>query len=124
MTSARLLGPLWSIGPAVIAGITEESVKKMAEAGTKQWLAYLGDRLEEPTGYYQSNIHYDPIGAASASINDNNVIYGSWLEGIGSRNQTTSFKGYWARRDTIDYLEHHGDEIINEGIGRLIGMLR
>lgn len=121
----KLTGPLWAIGPAVVEGIKEESVKRMADEGERQWLAYLGDRLEEPTGYYESNIHQDYVGRDNISINDANVIYGSWLEGVGSRNSPRpGFPGYFAKRDTEDYLRAHGDSIIHDGVGRLIGKLK
>lgn len=53
----------------------------------------LGEVLQHPTGFYESRIQTtrDTRGQV---VNDDMVIYGPWLEGVGSRNKTTRFKGY------------------------------
>lgn len=54
--------------------------------------------FRNPTGYYESHVKIsnesgDPV------VNDGGVIaYGPWLEGVGSRNSSTRFKGYHAFR--------------------------
>src|SRR3990172_8731549 len=53
--------------------------------------------FKHPTGYYESNVRIK---------NGNEVwdggfggpVYGPWLEGVGSRNNTTRFRGYHAFR--------------------------
>jgi hypothetical protein len=60
--------------------------------------------FKQPTGYYESNVRIK---------NDNEVwdgglggpVYGPWLEGVGSRNNTTRFKGYHAFRKAAQALE-------------------
>jgi hypothetical protein len=37
-------------------------------------------------------------------VTDGGVIYGPWLEGTGSRNKTTRFKGYWSFRTAAQSL--------------------
>lgn len=50
--------------------------------------------LQNPTGYYQSQIHIERQ-VDSLVVTDTPVIYGPWLEGVGSRNYpVTRFKGY------------------------------
>lgn len=53
----------------------------------------LGRVLRNPTGYYESRIQHNMAGDLGF-VHDSNVIYGGWLEGTSSRNQTTRFKGY------------------------------
>jgi hypothetical protein len=44
-------------------------------------------------GYYEDVIHkLDVVDAVL--IHDTPCVYGPWLEGVGSRNATTRFKGY------------------------------
>jgi len=38
-------------------------------------------------------------------ISDNGVIYGPWLEGVGSRNATTRFKGYANYRRNVQQIQ-------------------
>jgi hypothetical protein len=38
-------------------------------------------------------------------------VYGPWLEGVGSRNATTRFKGYRAFRKAANALERHIEDL-------------
>ncbi len=49
--------------------------------------------LKNPTGYYESRITINRA-AQSAVVDDSGVVYGAWLAGVSSRNQTSRFKGY------------------------------
>ena len=60
------------------------------------------------TGNYRRNVHrkFRSIGAATVGkIHDSGVVYGPWLEGTSSRNQTTRFKGYSSFRKVKQWLE-------------------
>lgn len=50
--------------------------------------------LRHPTGYYESHIRAEHRSAHVSVVTDGGVVYGPWLEGVGSRNRTTRFKGY------------------------------
>ena len=60
--------------------------------------AALGDFLQNPTGFYESRIRISTVGV-DRSVHDSGVVYGPWLAGVSSRNQTSRFKGYahWRR---------------------------
>lgn len=70
---------------------------KLQERIGKEGVNRIHDRLHEvlkhPTGYYESKIHTERQ-SNDLVITDTPVIYGPWLEGVGSRNQSTKFKGY------------------------------
>ena len=53
--------------------------------------------LRHPTGNYESHIQAVRSGDG-VEVNDSNSVYGPWLEGVGSRNRTTRFKGYFTFR--------------------------
>ena len=53
--------------------------------------------LRHPTGNYEAHIRSVKRGDG-VEINDSNIVYGPWLEGVGSRNRTTRFKGYFTFR--------------------------
>jgi hypothetical protein len=67
--------------------------------------------LKNPTGYYHSRLDSNRHGLMSGGkgfsveFHDSGVVYGPWLEGTSSRNQTTRFKGYSVFRKTRDWLE-------------------
>jgi hypothetical protein len=75
----------------------------VAFAGYQMVQANLTQRLQHPTGYYQSQLHIVRYGL-HAEVTDGGVIYGPWLEGTGSRNRTTRFKGYRSFRKAIQRL--------------------
>ena len=56
------------------------------------------------TGNYRRNISTE-FKNMSAMIHDGNVVYGPWLEGISSRNNSSRFKGYGVYRQTGSYLQ-------------------
>lgn len=66
--------------------------------------------FKHPTGYYESNVRIK---------NSNEVwdggfggpVYGPWLEGVGSRNNTTRFKGYHAFRKAANALDRRIEEM-------------
>lgn len=79
--------------------------------------------LQHPTGYYESRIQAEQISAEMWSINDSGVIYGPWLEGLSSRNQTTRFKGYATFRRVQGRISQKCTEIVQAWAGRTIGGL-
>ena len=64
----------------------------------------LGSVLQQPTGFYESQIQTDRV-KANVVITDSAVVYGSWLEGTSSRNRTSRFKGYKTFRITKRLLQ-------------------
>lgn len=75
------------------------------------------------TGNYRRNVRPVWKDQLSALITDGGVIYGPWLEGTSSRNETTRFKGYASFRKTVEWLSTQSkDENIN-GVRLLVSEL-
>lgn len=55
-------------------------------------------------GHYRRNLH-TVVENLRGVISDGGVIYGPWLEGTGTRNDTTRFKGYSSFRRVGQELE-------------------
>lgn len=70
------------------------------------------------TGHYRRNVQGVWHGTWG-QISDGNVVYGPWLEGIGSRNQTTRFKGYASFRRTGDWLQKQVSKVVGHHVNRL-----
>lgn len=69
--------------------------------------------FKQPTGYYESNVVIRPT-ASGVTVWDGGwagPVYGPWLEGVGSRNATTRFKGYRAFRKAANALERHIEDL-------------
>ncbi len=90
-------------------GVAERDLKVAIEAVQKevasyaeyQWQQNMNDSFQNPTGAYQSHVNILKR-EADLVVNDgypgSGLLYGPWLEGVGSRNQTTRFKGYFSLR--------------------------
>lgn len=84
--------------------------EKLAQEGYNDVRRELGHVLKHPTGYYESRIQTDNLGGESV-IHDGGVIYGPWLEGVGSRNRSTRFKGYFTFRKVAQRLNSRSELI-------------
>ncbi len=78
---------------STISAFADESESLLAQAGRDLVLVELASVLQNPTGYYESKVRAD-----DDRVTDDDVIYGPWLEGTGSRNDDTRFKGYFTFR--------------------------
>lgn len=104
-------GPLFDgRAPHIINEYQHELEQKLADTGVNMVEAALVGVLKHPTGYYQSRIQTDRR-SGGYEINDSGVIYGPWLEGTGSRNDNTRFKGYATFRKVTQKLDAQAGEI-------------
>lgn len=94
---------------------------KVATFAEDQIQQRLGQVLQHPTGYYQSKVTVERAGSGYR-VTDQGVIYGPWLEGTGSRNQTTSFKGYQTFRRTKALVDQKAPGIARELLARYKAM--
>ena len=94
-------------GP-LFTGMAAREMKKAVQGGIRELVQKGEQRLAEqlrprPAGVYLSVAEAGP-GKASTG-NYRRVVYGPWLEGLSSRNDTTRFKGYGVYRKTASELQ-------------------
>jgi hypothetical protein len=65
----------------------------------------------------------DRVTPDLSTISDHGVIYGPWLEGTSSRNQSTRFKGYQTFRRTWQALGRRVRPIATPILARFIGRM-
>lgn len=105
MAEVILSGPLFDgRAPATAARYVASLQVVLADEAQNRIHARLGEVLQHPTGYYESQIHAEQA-TTDRVVTDTPVIYGPWLEGTGSRNQTTRFKGYGTFRKVTQKLD-------------------
>lgn len=105
-------------GPFFIPGLSERVMRKAAEGiaervgqrGSDLVHERLHEVLRHPTGYYESRVTTRLSGTTS-TIDGGGVVYGPWLEGVGSRNRSTRFKGYHTFRDTEQRVESESGDV-------------
>lgn len=92
--------------------------REVADEGAKLIRNRLNTVLRHQTGFYRSHIQGE-----GDRITDNGVVYGPWLEGVGSRNRTTRFKGYFTFRRTTQAIEARSGEIAEHILPPYLGRL-
>ncbi|MFI9079121.1 hypothetical protein ACIGW8_22070 [Streptomyces sioyaensis] len=91
----------------------------VAEFAEEHVLTLMGGYFRHPTGYYESHVITTRVGADVAMVHDQGVVYGPWLEGVGSRNApVTRFAGYSHWRTTKDLVQARGPEIAERAVRR------
>ncbi len=114
-------------GPAFNGGLTRTvraahttASKAVAETGVKLVKQRLGRQFKEPTGAYLSSVQTDRSVVGFAVTG--NAVYGPWLEGTSSRNQSSRFKGYAAFRKAALELQGLSAKIAGPIIRRATGL--
>ncbi|WP_074990990.1 hypothetical protein [Streptomyces misionensis] len=100
----------------------DEISLRIAEEGEKLVRQRLHVVLKNPTGYYESQISVGRAGDGYR-VSDSNVIYGPWLEGVGSRNSpVTRFPGYATFRRTKPLVDQRARQIAVQLLARYKAM--
>lgn len=80
--------------------------------------ARLGQVLQQPTGRFQSTIN-QVRSTGDVVIDGEGTVYGRWLEGVGSRNRTTRFKGYATFRRVDQQVQGEAGVIADHQLDQL-----
>lgn len=121
-TGMRYNGPLFDMrARRVFRDFQQDLEDEAAEFTLDQIKDTFHSHFKAPTGYYESNVRITNM-SGSPEVWDGGMAgpkYGPWLEGVGSRNNTTRFKGYHAFRKAAQALDAR-----IEGMGDRIFRLR
>lgn len=105
----RIHGPIFNA--ARTDRVIDDYVDDIEDEGAEWALDHIKGtyhvRFRQPTGFYESNVRIHTVSSGK-EVWDGGLsgpVYGPWLEGIGSRNNTTRFKGYHAFRLAAQALE-------------------
>lgn len=109
----KLSGPLvLGRGTEIVDDLVEDLTRELAQQGLAEVHQVLNTRIQNPTPYYETQVTLERQGPALWRVHDRGVIYGRWLEGIGSRNYpVTSFRGYKAFRTGWVVIVFTGDQL-------------
>lgn len=97
-------GPLFDGGAErAAAALCDRIEQEVGREGEEMVRARLAQVLQHPTGRYESHVHAR-VDGPGVTVDDDGMVYGPWLEGTGSRNRTTRFKGYATFRKVREAL--------------------
>lgn len=121
----RVSGPLFSGEAArVLDRMTEEIAREVAKQGEQDVQQRLKSVLRHPTGKYQKRIRVGAQRGGLVTVDDQRSVYGPWLEGAGSRNARSRFKGYRTFRIVKQQLDGKAVRIADQVVARTVGRLR
>lgn len=104
----RLIGPLLTGAPAAtIDAYLKDATWQVGSQLLSEWHQNLDRSIRNPTPYYETQIMVERV-RRDVVVHDRGIIYGPWLEGTSSRNQTTRFKGYASLRRALQQLQRSG----------------
>jgi hypothetical protein len=95
--------------------ILEQAKWEVGMAALSQVHLLLDQSIRNPTPYYETQITIDRQ-RDDVVVHDRGIIYGPWLEGTGSRNRTTRFKGYASFRRATQ----HTRGLVPAIVGRVV----
>lgn len=118
-------GPLFDGRAAAAArDFADTASREIAELGANEVQALLGQVLQNPTGNYRGKVTTDRA-TDGYGVTDQDVIYGAWLEGTTSRNESTRFKGYQHFRKVTESLNRragtHAETLLRRFLPRMGG---
>ncbi len=120
MPDVELSGPLFDgRANAAVQAFLSDAALTVAEEGEELVRQRLTLSIRNRTGNYESSIRTVPADAM-ATVDDSGVVYGPWLEGTGSRNRTTRFKGYRSFRIATQLLAGRAGAIASRVLPRYI----
>lgn len=103
--------------PAVMRALLAEATWQVGAQGLADVHLILDQKIKHPTPYYETQVTVQRA-AADVVVHDRGVIYGPWLEGVSSRNQSTRFKGYHAFRTAAQELEGKIPDLVEPVVRR------
>lgn len=119
-----------TLGGPIFTGAAEHTIDVMlddathtvAQQGYSDVMTNLNKSIRNPTPYYETQVVVDraPVGYV---VHDRGIVYGPWLEGVSSRNQSTRFKGYHSFRKGFQTLTNEVPRLLDKVIGKHIGKL-
>lgn len=122
-----MTGPFLTQGVGQVNAAVDRFVTDLVWTVAAQALAdvhkILDAKIRNPTPFYETQLMIERMTADSAMFHDRGIVYGPWLEGIGSRNSTTHFKGYRAVRTTYQMLSRKIPALARPGQELLIRRL-
>lgn len=123
MSTVTISGPFFDEhNPAIRRQMEDEGLNRVGGQGLADVHANLDTSIRHPTPYYETQITSERQGDTQI-VHDRGVIYGPWLEGTGSRNATTRFKGYASFRRAAQQLKGEAEQILVPVVERAVGRL-
>ena len=123
MATVTINGPFFDDrNPAAMRQLEDDGLNRLGGQGLANVHTLLDGALQNPTPYYETQLMTERQGSDQI-VHDRGIIYGPWLEGVGSRNATTRFKGYHHFRIATQQLEVQAEQLLGPLVDQAVGRL-
>jgi hypothetical protein len=117
----RIDGPMFNgLAARAAEQAAEEAIGQIGAQASAHVHANLDRSLRNPTPYYETQVTLDRPMPLTAIVHDRGIVYGPWLEGTGSRNRTTRFKGYASFRRAAQQTERDAQRVTDAVMRRFL----
>lgn len=114
-------GPMFNgLAKAAVDSCVDTIAQEVSAQASANVSENLNESIKDPTPYYETQIALDRIAPLTYLVHDRGVIYGPWLEGTGSRNRTTRFKGYASFRRATQQTKQDAQRIADTVVRRFL----
>jgi hypothetical protein len=100
--------------------------QEVAHFALDRWQLNAEQTFKEPTGAYQEHMQVakrDGADVVTDGWPESGLEYGLWLEGLGKRNKTTRFKGYWNLKRAFEFAQQRwltvAQPVVDKWVGRI-----
>lgn len=123
MTEVIYSGPFFATdADRLLSDLLTDINRKVSEKGVTAVKERLRGVLKNPTGRYENSIQTERQ-QNDMLITDGKIVYGPWLEGEGSRNQTTRFKGYHTFRIVTQQLDGQAITLAQSEVSKFVSRM-
>lgn len=124
MAQVTYSGPLFDgRWDAEIGRLLDDCRHEVAAQASAYVHTILDQRIQHPTPYYETQITTTDR-ADTTVVHDRGVVYGPWLEGVGSRNfPRTRFRGYAAFRTATQQVERDVPRLCRAVVDRFVAAM-
>lgn len=123
MPAVTVTGPFFTQGAKPVQQAIEDTIRDIVEQGEKVVKAQLYPGHGLITGHYRRSVIGEMQDSRHGRIHDSDVVYGPWLEGVSSRNQSSRFKGYAMFRNATQQLQRESGTILKKHLSRAMQRL-
>ena len=116
-TSFKLKGPMFDAPAQVSLGFAEAVNRGLLDLATFEGANRVKEELYPGHGRVIGKLRSQVMASkvqdylvqvdAGESVYGENLIYSNWVEGISSRNKTSTFKGYGMFADAYDHINNN-----------------
>ena len=115
----RVDGPMFNgLAKAAVDRCVDEVAQEVSAQASANVHMNLDRSLKNPTPYYETQITLDRVAPLTYLLHDRGIVYGPWLEGTGSRNRTTRFKGYASFRRAVGQTKRDAQRVADAVVRR------